>query len=181
MTRSLLNGLVTVFAAALLIGCAGKDEVTKDEGAVDDRGLSGSELEAFGPGTRSHGVTGPGDFPTSPLGDPGNPMAVRIIYFEFDSSEIRSDYQPIIEAHAAYLADNPNAVLTLEGHADERGSREYNLALGERRAVSVQRRLMLLGAAANQIKTVSYGEERPLQEGHNDESYTVNRRAELVY
>jgi peptidoglycan-associated lipoprotein len=86
-----------------------------------------------------------------------------------------------VDAHATYLASHPGTTITLEGHADERGSREYNLALGERRALALRRQLVLLGATAGQIRTVSYGEERPVAEGHDEQSYSLNRRAEILY
>ena len=105
----------------------------------------------------------------------------RLIYFDYDSSDVRADFESVVQAHASYLASHPQTTVTLEGHSDERGSREYNLALGERRALSLRRQLVLLGATAGQVKTVSYGEERPVVEGHDEQSYGQNRRAEIVY
>jgi len=107
-------------------------------------------------------------------------LAQRVVYFEFDSSIIRDDALPLIQAHAQYLASNP-MMITLEGHADERGTREYNIALGERRADSVRRLLMANGVPGNQIKVVSYGEERPAALGHNEDAWSLNRRSELMY
>ncbi len=104
-----------------------------------------------------------------------------IIYFDYDSSEIRSEYLPVVEAHAAYLAKYPNAKVRLEGHTDERGSREYNIGLGERRAQAVRRALQLQGAAEAQIATVSYGEERPAVAGGEESALAQNRRVELVH
>jgi len=104
-----------------------------------------------------------------------------VIYFDFDRSEIRPDFNAMLAAHGQYLASNPNAQVRLEGHADERGSREYNIGLGERRAQAVRRILLLQGASASQLNTVSYGEERPAVFGSDEESYTLNRRVELVY
>ncbi len=111
------------------------------------------------------------------LDDPDSILAVRVIYFEYDSSEIKDEFHSVISAHAAYLIDNPDAFLVLEGHADERGTREYNMALGERRANSVQNTLLLQGVSANQMEVVSYGEERPEDVGYDDK----NRRVELRY
>ena len=91
------------------------------------------------------------------------------------------DGAAVVEAHAGYLASNPTASLTLEGHADERGSTEYNMALGDRRAQSVRRILLFQGASTDQLETISYGEERPAQRGHEEESWSQNRRVELVY
>jgi len=105
----------------------------------------------------------------------------RIIYFSYDRSEIGPKYRTILEAHAAYLNKNPDASVRLEGHADERGSREYNLALGERRAEVTKDTLMGLGVFENQLNTLSYGEERPTTSGHNEKSWWRNRRVEIVY
>ena len=104
-----------------------------------------------------------------------------IIYFEYDSSEIRSEYLDVVAAHAAYLVKYPSAKVRLEGHTDERGSREYNIGLGERRAQAVRRALQLQGATETQIATVSYGEERPAVPGSDDAASAQNRRVELAY
>ena len=104
-----------------------------------------------------------------------------VIYFEYDSSEIRSEYLDVVAAHAAYLVKYPTAKVRLEGHTDERGSREYNIGLGERRAQAVRRALTSQGVADTQIATVSYGEERPAVPGSDDAAYAQNRRVELAY
>ncbi len=115
------------------------------------------------------------------LDDPDSILAVRVIYFEYDSSDIKDEFHSVISAHAAYLVDNSNAFLVLEGHADERGTREYNMALGERRANAVQNLLLLQGVSANQLEVVSYGEERPEVMGSDSDSWAQNRRVELRY
>jgi len=104
-----------------------------------------------------------------------------IIYFEYDSSEIRSEYLDVVAAHAAYLVKYPTAKVRLEGHTDDRGSREYNIGLGERRAQAVRRALASQGVADTQIATVSYGEERPAVPGSDDAASAQNRRVELAY
>ena len=104
----------------------------------------------------------------------------NIVYFEFDSSEIRTDYVSVVAAHAAYLTKYPTARVRLEGHTDELGSREYNIGLGERRAQTVRKALMLQGVPEAQITTVSYGEERPAVEGSGEAANAQNRRVELV-
>lgn len=104
-----------------------------------------------------------------------------IVYFDFDKSEIRTEFRTVLNAHAMNLVANPGMTVVLEGHADERGTREYNLALGERRAQAVADYLMLKGAAASQIDTVSYGEERPVALGSTEADYAENRRVEIVY
>ncbi len=106
--------------------------------------------------------------------------ARNTVYFAYDSSEIQSEYVPVVAAHAAYLAKYPGAKVRLEGNTDERGSREYNIGLGERRAQTVRKALMLQGVADSQITTVSYGEERPAAEGHDEAAYAQNRRVVLV-
>ncbi len=104
-----------------------------------------------------------------------------IIYFDFDQSELRPEYADLLARHSAQLANNSRLRVRLEGHADERGSREYNIGLGERRAQTVRRMLLIQGAAANQISTVSFGEERPAAFGSDEESYELNRRVEIKY
>ena len=105
----------------------------------------------------------------------------NVVYFDYDSSEIRSEYVPLVAAHAQYLVKYPTARVRLEGHTDERGSREYNIGLGERRAQTVRRALLAQGVAEAQIATVSYGEERPAVEGADEAAYGQNRRVELVH
>lgn len=113
--------------------------------------------------------------------DPASPLAQRVIYFEFDSAAIDSRFQPILDAHATYLKANPGFKVILQGHADERGSREYNLALGQRRAESVRQALSLLGVADGQMEAVSLGEEKPAVEGHDESAWKMNRRTEIHY
>ena len=105
----------------------------------------------------------------------------RRVYFAFDSSAINEESREVIEAHAAYLAANPELRVHLEGHCDERGTREYNLALGERRAGAVERVIRLLGVSGSRVTTVSYGEERPLAPEHNESAWRLNRRVEIIY
>jgi peptidoglycan-associated lipoprotein len=107
--------------------------------------------------------------------------AGTIIYFDYDRAEIKPEFVPIVTAHAKYLNTNNANKIRLEGHSDERGSREYNIGLGERRAQAVRRALMLQGVTEAQITTVSYGEERPAVQGSDEAAYAKNRRVELVY
>ncbi len=113
--------------------------------------------------------------------DPASPLAQRVIYFEFDSAVIDSRFQPVLDAHATYLKANPGFKVILQGHADERGSREYNLALGQRRAESVRQALSLLGVPDGQMEAVSFGEEKPAVQGSNEEAWRMNRRTEIHY
>lgn len=168
--------LVILLFSLSLFACSTTEE-TKDEVTVEDQGSSldkGSDTQAYGAeGDNASGM--------SALDDPNSPLSNRIIYFEYDSSEVLAQYRPTIEAHASYLASNPGVSVTLEGHADERGSREYNLALGERRAESVKRQMTVLGASDSQIRVVSYGEERPAVDGHDEYAWSQNRRVEILY
>ena len=118
---------------------------------------------------------------TATAGPSGELLSKRIVYFDFDSAEIRADSQSVVAAHSRYLAGAPVQKVRLEGHADERGSREYNIGLGERRAQAVRRALLLQGVAEVQLSTVSYGEERPAAAGSDEAAWAKNRRVEIVY
>jgi len=108
-------------------------------------------------------------------------LAKRRVHFEFDSSALDAENRQIVEAHARYLAAHPNLKVTLEGHADERGTREYNLALGERRAQAVDKVMRVLGVKASNLTDTSYGEEKPLAPEHNESAWALNRRVEIIY
>jgi peptidoglycan-associated lipoprotein len=159
-------------AALLLAGCP-KPETVKEPapGAPGDQGAGPSELPAGGvePGSEVGGAAGDAS------------LQQRIIYFDFDSYEIPAQYRDIVAAHARRLATNGAMKVRLEGHTDERGSREYNIGLGERRAQAVRRALMLQGAGDGQLVTVSYGEERPSASGSDETAYAKNRRVEIIY
>jgi peptidoglycan-associated lipoprotein len=113
--------------------------------------------------------------------DPNNPLSKRTIYFMIDSSQVQEDFIPVIAAHAQYLVANPGQHVILEGNADERGSREYNIALGEGRAKSVANMLKVQGVSERQISLVSYGEEKPAAMGDSESAWELNRRVEVVY
>jgi peptidoglycan-associated lipoprotein len=117
----------------------------------------------------------------SMLKDPGSPLAKRSVYYDFDMYNIREEFQPSIEAHAKFLVEHKELRIRVEGNCDERGSREYNLALGQRRADSVKRALTLLGVTPKQIETVSFGSEKPKAAGSNEEAWAENRRSDIVY
>jgi len=168
-----------VIGAVLLGGCAHKPKpvvtptgttVPADQSQTSGADTSGAVGAGVANGT-GEGVAGPG----------GALLKNRTIYFDFDSSEIRADYNTLITAHSRYLASNASIRVRIEGNTDERGSREYNIGLGERRAQAVRRALMLQGVAESQITTVSYGEERPAVTGHTEDAWSKNRRAEIVY
>ncbi len=173
------NLMIVLIFTAFLFACESTPEKADDAVAVEDQGTNLSDAddsEAQAYGTDDDDLSA-----MSSLDDPTSLLSVRIIYFEYDSSDVKSEDRTTVEAHAAYLVENPDTIITLEGHADERGSREYNLALGERRALTVKRQMTLIGALPDQIRTVSYGEERPAIDDHDDYSWSQNRRVEIIY
>ncbi len=155
-------------------------EAHRGAGEAPERCRRGTR-ERQGSGSASGGnysKAGPDDESAGPQ---GGLLAERTVYFDFDSSEIKGAGTDVVAAHAKYLAAHAATRVRLEGHTDERGSREYNIGLGERRAQSVRRALLLQGAADAQISTVSYGEERPVADGHDETAWAKNRRVEIVY
>lgn len=115
------------------------------------------------------------------LNDPRDILSKRSVYYDFDDSAIKPEYRPLLEAHAQHLKGNPGARVVVEGNCDERGSREYNLALGQQRADAIKRLLILLGANERQIETVSFGEEKPRATGHLEGAWAQNRRSDINY
>ncbi|WP_374954972.1 peptidoglycan-associated lipoprotein Pal [Paraburkholderia sp. BL21I4N1] len=115
------------------------------------------------------------------LNNPNGPLAKRSVYFDFDSYTVKSDYQPLLDAHARYLRSHPNRHVLIQGNTDERGTSEYNLALGERRSQAVLHDLETLGVPDSQLEAVSFGKEKPIALGHDEASWAQNRRADLVY
>lgn len=113
--------------------------------------------------------------------DPGNPLSTRSVYFEFDDYSIQPKYQSVIDAHGAFIAAKPNAKVMVQGNADEQGSAEYNLALGQKRAMAVKRALKLRGVKEPQVEAISFGEEKPRALGHDEAARSVNRRADIAY
>ena len=158
-------------------------DVTIEERNADSSGLEGGK--AYGADLNGNSekqvIVGEDDYQDSQFNDPANPLSHRIVYFDYDSSSVRPQDLPILEAHAAYLSSHPNVNIRVEGHTDDRGSREYNLALGERRALAVRQILMLQGASINQFQVTSYGEERLAAEGYDESVWALNRRVELTY
>lgn len=141
-------------------------------GVNNGSGLSGSEMNGSG---GSGAGTGP------EFSDPNNPLSKQTIYFMLDSSQVQQDFIPVIAVHSQYLVANPGYRMVLEGHGDERGSREYNIALGEQRAKSVASMMKVQGVSEGQLEIVSYGEEKPAAFGHDEASWELNRRVEMVY
>jgi peptidoglycan-associated lipoprotein len=166
--------IVLVVAAALALGaCAGKPTKPAPSAPETSEGAQGA-----GAGAASAAAANPDD---EAMGPQAGLLATRVVYFDFDSAEIKGAGTDVVAAHAKYLGAHPAIRVRLEGHTDERGSREYNIGLGERRAQSVRRALLLQGATDAQISTVSYGEERPAAPGHDEAAWAKNRRVEIVY
>ena len=179
------NFLLVAIIAAALAGCS---TTPTTEAPVEDRGTAGATAPGAGGaqtgGAQSGGVTGSqlgGAQGSAALRDPNSILSKRGIYFDFDSFVVKDEYKPLVEAHGRYLASHPQAHLTVQGNTDERGSREYNIALGQKRADAVKRMMLLLGARDNQIETVSFGEERPKNSGHDESAWAENRRDDIVY
>ncbi len=168
---------VMVILFTLSLAACGGGAAVKSETPADEQGGAGVETGAAGGAGAEGGALGGG---TQVAMAAPRPEKMRVL-FEFDSSAIDSESRAIIEAHAAYLVANRNVMVTLQGHADERGTREYNLALGERRGVSVERMLRVLGVSSERLTTISYGEENPMALGHNETAWRLNRRVELAY
>ncbi len=164
--------IVVILAAVLLAGCAGQSLPDPDANATPVGRDAGPNTDGF-----SDDPFGPGE----QIPDPAGGELSNIIYFAFDSSEIRGVDTGIVARHAAQLANNSRLDIRLEGHADERGSREYNIGLGERRSQAVRRLLLIQGSSTGQISTVSFGEERPVAIGSNEGDYAQNRRVEIKY
>jgi len=132
------------------------------------------------PGTSVGGSQLKGDA-WAQLKEPGSPLAKRSIYYEYNRYDIREEYVPVVETHAKFLMDHTDIKIAVQGNCDDRGSREYNLALGQRRADSVKRAMVLLGVGEKQIETVSFGAEKPVALGQDEDSWAKNRRADIVY
>ena len=173
MRKSLVLLAVVLAASLAVAGCKPKVKPDANAGANTSQNSGADSSGVRGAVASDEGADAPG--PLEGL------LAKRTIYFDFDSSEIKGEGTDIVAAHAKYLAKNGGMKIRLEGHTDERGSREYNIGLGERRAQAVRRALLLQGAAEGQISTVSYGEERPAAAGSDEAAWAKNRRVEIVY
>lgn len=181
--------LALAISAVILTGCS-EDE--KDASLTDGTqnaasGINDASTRGLNNGSGLSGseMSGSGMYPNAGIGpefsDPNNPLSKSTIYFMLDSSQVQNDFVPVIAAHAQYLVAHPDQRVVMEGHGDERGSREYNIALGEQRAKSVASMMKAQGVSDGQLQVVSYGEEKPASSGHDEASWELNRRVELVY
>ena len=165
-----------------LAGCASKEVKEQAKPVVEERkpvvaSPAPSQQPAVKPAVPAKVVATPID----PFSDPKNPLSKDSVYFDFDQYVIKDEFKPIVQAHAKYLSEHRTASVVIEGNCDERGSREYNLALGQRRAEAVRRATMLLGVSDRQIEAVSFGREKPVCEQHEEDCWSRNRRADLKY
>lgn len=163
-----------VFAlmTALLLAACGSQPPAPEQNPADVRdgaatkGVGGEPFDAYG-------IAG--------LKDPRSILSKRAIYFDYDQYMVKDEFKPLVEAHAKFLVNNPSFKVLIQGNADERGSREYNLALGQKRAEAVKKALMLLGAREGQIESVSLGKEKPVCSESNEECWAKNRRADILH
>jgi peptidoglycan-associated lipoprotein len=178
--------MTMIAVVGLLVGCASTPK--EQEGAkVEDRQPTvAAEPKPVTPpkppsDTASRPLPGDQAGTMDPLKDPSNVLSRRSVFFDYDSNVVKDEYKPLVSAHAKYVSTNRARKMTIQGNTDERGSREYNIALGQRRADAVKEMMTLLGAPGSQIETVSFGEEKPRAQGNSEQSYAENRRADIVY
>lgn len=176
--------LVAACAVSVLVACGSSTKL--NDVAVEDK--TGKSV-ATGPASAASGAAGsevgqravqPGTLDNAQNSAAGPANAAKVIYFDYDSYAIKPEFQAAVDAHARFLNANKTRKMAIEGHTDERGGREYNLALGQKRAEAVAKSLALLGAASNQVEAVSFGKERPAVQGSDEAAWAKNRRAELI-
>ena len=182
MNRSMINLLVV----GLLVGCASTPSPEQEGARVEERTptVGDTAPKAKPPATTAEPTAKPATTDrvgVDPLKDPSNVLSRRSVYFDYDSNVVKEEFKPVVSAHARHLSQSRSQRATIQGNTDERGSREYNLALGQRRAEAVKQMMTLLGAPAAQIETVSFGEEKPRAQGSTEQAYSENRRADIVY
>ena len=179
--------IIAALMFAAIAGCSSTEEKPADDAAAATTPPATTGGAATGGATTSgvtgSGVTGAqaGGIPSSALKDPRNILSRRNIYFDYDQFTVKEEFRPLVEAHAKYLQANRGARVILQGHTDERGAREYNIALGQKRADAVKNMMLLYGATEVQIETVSFGKEKPRREGHDEASWAENRRVDIVH
>ena len=177
--------IIAAFALAVLAGCSSTD--TQTPAPVEEAAPPAATTPAGGAttsGTTTTGVRGTPIGAVPPLGahkDPTSVLAKRSVYFDYDQFVIKDEGRMLIEVHSRYLQANKPLKIILQGNTDERGTREYNIALGQKRADAVKKLMQLLGATEVQIETVSFGKEKPRREGHDEVSWAENRRVDIVY
>lgn len=178
MKRFLFSIIASLVLVATLAACG--SNVKLQDIPVEDKSGSSSQADAAAAAAASRGVA-PVQIGATDASAAGPVNTAKIIYFDFDSYVVKPEFQSVIEAHAKYLTANKSHKMAIEGHTDERGGREYNLALGQKRAESVRRALGLLGVTDSQVEAVSFGKEKPVVSGFDEASMAKNRRAEINY
>lgn len=178
MKKNLSSYVVAAMVPLVLAACASKEPVK--EVPVETRTASPT-ITTTTPTTTTAAVTPAPMSAINALKDPANILSKRIIYFDYDKDTVRAEFQAVVQAHAKYLADNRGRKIRLEGHADERGSREYNMALGQRRGDAVRKATNLLGVGNERMESVSFGEDKPRAMGSDEAAWSQNRRVEIVY
>jgi peptidoglycan-associated lipoprotein len=180
--RSIRFLFIAAPAAVLIAGCAHTKLDEKPAPVVEQSSSTQAPMPAPAPAPAPVArVEAPAPVPVDPLSDPTGALAKRSVYFDFDKSQVRTEYQGLIEAHGRYLVDRASRQVKIEGNCDERGGREYNLALGQRRADAVRERLELVGVPGARVETISFGKEKPKSGGHDETGWAENRRADIVY
>jgi peptidoglycan-associated lipoprotein len=175
MIKRVFLGLLV---AVVMAGCS---SVKLDDVPVEDKSASSVPAQGGGGGPATQSQVAPVAADNAAATAQGPVNVARLVYFDYDSYVIKPEFQSLIEAHARFLKANANRHVALEGHTDERGGREYNLALGQRRAEAVRRALTLLGVADSQLEAVSFGKEKPAAQGTGEDVWAKNRRVEIVY
>jgi peptidoglycan-associated lipoprotein len=179
-----IHSLLTVGFVALTLAACGGQDIPDPDPEGDGTMIGGDDSMSSTDGFDDGGMGAGEEFNDFDLMDQEQDQGqelTMVIYFDFDQSELRTEYADVLQGHAGNLANDGGSQIRLEGHADERGSREYNIGLGERRSQSVRRLLLIQGASPGQISTVSFGEERPAAFGSDEEAYQLNRRVEIKY
>ena len=175
--RVILTFLSLAAAALVLAACETTPTTSEQKPAATPPSATTEEK----PAVSTVDVTKPAASGINPLKDPNNILSKRSVYFDFDKFDVKPEYRPVVEAHAKYLKDNPGAKMLIQGNADERGSREYNVGLGQRRSDAVKNMLKLLGVRDAQIEAVSLGEEKPSCVEHGEDCWAKNRRDDMLY
>lgn len=174
--RTMTQTLIALGAAALLSACASSVKLD-DKPPVEER--TGNAPAAAD--TRAVTTVNAQNSNVDPLNDPKGVLAKRSVYFDLDSYSVKDEFRPVVEAHAKYLSANRGRKVVIQGNTDDRGGREYNLALGQKRAEAVRRSLSLLGVQDSQMEAVSFGKEKPRATGSDEAAWAENRRADIVY
>ncbi len=176
-SSSLSTTLALLISSALLLAACSSPVKLEDKPAVEDK----SATTAPPPADTTRQVSTVDTGSMDPLNDPKGILAKRSVYFDYDSYVVKDEFKPVVEAHAKYLVANKGRKILIQGNTDERGGREYNLALGQKRAEAVRKALALLGVPESQVEAVSLGKEKPKATGSDEASWAENRRSDIVY